>query len=178
VARHLFALLAVAGAAGFGASFVAGTRADGPPPAAARIPPIPVVQTLAGSRCPIPARARAAFVDAAAETQLPLALLTAVGQVESQLSPRAQAAGSVRGVLLGPDGRAALEARARAAAQAVLAGARYLRAQFDRFRSSDRALAAYSAGARAAARSRAEASETLTYVADVSAIWRGLAGCG
>jgi soluble lytic murein transglycosylase-like protein len=61
----------------------------------------------------------------------------------------------------------------------VLAGARYLRLQFDRFKSSDLALAAYNAGPSAVATAGgAPSGETLTYVADVTAVWRALAGCG
>lgn len=52
----------------------------------------------------------------------------------------------------------------------VLAGARYLQTLFKRFASSERALAAYNASA-------ATREETLTYVADVTSVWRSLAGC-
>jgi len=50
---------------------------------------------------------------------------------------------------------------------------------FDRFASYELALAAYDAGPTAAANAGgAPTGETLTYVADVTALWRSLAGCG
>jgi soluble lytic murein transglycosylase-like protein len=119
-------------------------------PSAARIPAIPSVEVFAGTRCPIPPRLRNAFVDASAETDLPLALLTAVAQVEARSAPTAD----------------------------LLAGARYLRSQFDRFQSSNLALAAYHAGPSAVGGSGVPPTDTLTYVADVTAVWRALAGCG
>jgi hypothetical protein len=117
-------------------------------PAAARIPGIPAIEASAGTRCPIPQRLRAAFVDASAETELPLALLTAVAQLESPSRRHTD----------------------------VLAGARYLRAQFERFHSTELALAAYHAEPSAVGDSTA--GDSLTYVADVTAVWRALAGCG
>jgi soluble lytic murein transglycosylase-like protein len=60
----------------------------------------------------------------------------------------------------------------------VRGGARYLRALLDRFGSTDLALAAYNAGPTVVARTgRAPSGETLTYVANVTARWRALAGC-
>jgi Transglycosylase SLT domain len=60
----------------------------------------------------------------------------------------------------------------------VLAGARYLRQLLDRFESRDLALAAYNAGAAAVERSGgAPSGETITYVANVTAVWRSLRGC-
>ena len=77
-----------------------------------------------------------------------------------------------------PRTAAELELDAEHLTQNVLAGARYLRLQFDRFPSSDLALAAYNAGPTAAANAGgAPSGETLTYVADVTSIWRSLAGC-
>lgn len=146
---RVFSLLVVAAAAGAAAELVANSGADEPPPAA-HIPAIPVVEDVAGARCPIPERLRAAFVEASAVTALPLALLTAVGQVASPST----------------------------APQSVLGGARYLRAQFDRFGSSDLALAAYAQGPAVTEAGRTPSGETLTYVADVTAVWRALAGCG
>jgi soluble lytic murein transglycosylase-like protein len=149
-ALRLFALLAVASAAGVGAALVSRAQAV-EPPVVARIPAIPSVDALASTRCPIPPRLRDAFVDASAETELPLALLTAVAQVEPRSSPSAN----------------------------VLTGARYLRSQFDRFRSSNLALAAYHAGPSAVGTNEGTPrDDTLTYVADVTAVWRALAGCG
>jgi soluble lytic murein transglycosylase-like protein len=60
----------------------------------------------------------------------------------------------------------------------VLAGARYLRLLFDRFRSSDLALAAYNAGPTAVERAGgAPSAATLTYVANATDLWRELQGC-
>jgi soluble lytic murein transglycosylase-like protein len=117
-------------------------------PTAARLPAIPAIEASAGTRCPIPQRLRAAFVEASAETDLPLALLTAVAQMESPSRRHAD----------------------------VLAGARYLRSRFERFHSNELALAAYHAEPSVVGDSTA--GDTLTYVADVTAVWRALAGCG
>lgn len=146
---RVLTLLVLAAAAGVAAELLANSGGDESPPAA-HIPAIPVVESVSGTQCPIPERLRAAFVEASSETQLPLALLTAVGQVASP-SP---------------------------APQSVLGGARYLRAQFDRFGSRDLALAAYAQGPAIAEARRSPSGETLTYVADVTAVWRALAGCG
>jgi hypothetical protein len=149
VLGRIVSLLVVAAAAGFVANWSANGRAeDAPPPA--RIPPIPVVENGSSTRCPIPARQRGAFVEASSETGLPLALLTAVGQVGSPSTAPVN----------------------------VQDGARYLRAQFDRFGSSDLALAAYAQGPARTAADLSTSGETLTYVADVRAVWRALAGCG
>lgn len=146
---RILALLVLAAAAGVAAELLAESRAD-ESASVARIPSIPPVESAVATRCPIPERLRAAFVEASSETELPLALLTAVGQVSSQSR----------------------------APQSVRDGARYLRAQFDRFGSRELALAAYADGP-AVTKSGAEPSgETLTYVADVTAVWRALAGCG
>ena len=60
----------------------------------------------------------------------------------------------------------------------VLAGARYLRLLFDRFKSSDLALAAYNAGPTAVERAGgAPSAATLRYVANATGIWRELQGC-
>jgi soluble lytic murein transglycosylase-like protein len=149
VGWRLLALLALAGAAGFGAHLVSNAQ-EVEPAEAARIPAIPAVGAAAGTRCPIPQRLRAAFVEASAETELPLALLTAVAQVESRSHG---------------DGN-------------VLDGAKYLRAQLDRYQSTDRALAAYDAGPSAVENVGAPTSDALTFVADVTSVWRALAGCG
>jgi hypothetical protein len=141
VLGRVVSLLLIAVFAGVGAELFANAGAE-EPPAAARLPAIPVLDVVSGTRCPIPPRLRAAFVDASTETRLPLALLTAVAQVDSRST----------------------------APESVLGGARYLRAQLDRFGTTDRALAAYAG--------RAPSGETLTYVADVRAVWRALAGCG
>jgi len=176
--RRLSALLAVACAAGTGAGFVSSAQAE-KTPAVARIPAIPVVQVVSSNRCPIPQQFRGAFVLAARETHLPLALLTAVARVESEFQPGALSVAGARGLLqVMPTTAQELNLDADHPTENVLAGARYLRLQFDRFRSSDLALAAYNAGPTAVHEAGgAPSDETLTYVADVTAIWRSLAGC-
>jgi peptidoglycan DL-endopeptidase CwlO len=177
--RRLLALLAVACVAGTAAGVVSNAAANKVPVRAARIPAIPVA-TSSGPRCPVPDVWRPAFVDAAHETRLPLALLTAVASVESQFQPHARSKAGARGLLqVMPTTAQELNLDADHPEQNVLAGARYLRLMFDRFRSSDLALAAYNAGPTAVERADGIPSEeTLTYVADVTAIWRSLAGCG
>jgi peptidoglycan DL-endopeptidase CwlO len=178
VARRLASLLVIALACGLGAVTVSNARAGKPEPPVAHIPPIPVT-AASGPRCPIPARFRRAFVDAAYETRLPLALLTAVARVESEFQPGATSSAGARGLLqVMPTTAAELELDVEHPTQNVLAGARYLRRQFDHFPSSDLALAAYNAGPTAVSDTGgAPSDETLTYVADVTSIWRSLAGC-
>jgi soluble lytic murein transglycosylase-like protein len=178
VAWRLASLLVIALACGLGAITVSSARALKPPAPAAHIPAIPAT-TSAGPRCPIPMGFRQAFLTAARETRLPLSLLTAVARVESEFQPGAISSAGARGLLqVMPTTAAELELDAAPPTQNVLAGARYLRLQFDRFPSSDLALAAYNAGPAAVAHAGgAPGDETLTYVADVTSIWRSLAGC-
>ena len=173
---RVVALFVVACAAGAGAHFV--TAHTGDTVVAARIPAIPVADTE-GTQCPIPAPFRAAFATAAQETDLPLGLLTAVARIESEFEPHARSAAGARGLLqVMPTTASSLRLRAERPDEHVLAGARYLRALLDRFGSSDLALAAYNAGPTAvAAAGGAPTGETLTYVADVTLVWRSLAGC-
>lgn len=85
-------------------------------------------------------------------TRLPLSLLTAVARVESQFQPGATSSAGARGPLqVMPKVAAELELDVERPTQNVLAGARYLRLQFDHFPSSDLALAAYTAGPTAVA---------------------------
>lgn len=171
-------LLILACAAGAAAVTVSNGRTQQTPVAVAHIPPIPATYST-GPRCPIPQRFRPAFVAAARETRLPLALLTAVARVESEFREDAISSAGARGLLqVMPTTARELELDAGLPAENVLAGARYLRLQFDRFRSSDLALSAYNAGPSAVAGAgRAPSGETLTYVADVTSVWRSLAGC-
>jgi soluble lytic murein transglycosylase-like protein len=106
-------------------------------------------------------------------------LLTAVARVESEFQPEATSSVGARGLLqVMPTTAAELELGVEHPTQNVLAGARYLRLQFDHFSSSDLALAAYNAGPTAVSNAGgAPGDETLTYVADVTSIWRSLAGC-
>jgi soluble lytic murein transglycosylase-like protein len=60
----------------------------------------------------------------------------------------------------------------------VLAGARYLRLLLERFNSPDLALAAYNAGPTAVEQyGGAPTQATMTYVANVTAVWRSLRSC-
>jgi hypothetical protein len=149
VVGRIVSLLILAVVAGAAANSFA-TVGDEAEPLRARVPPIPVVDLVAGTRCPIPPHLRAQFVEASTDTGLPLALLTAVGQVGAPSTAPASVPG----------------------------GARYLRAQIDRFGSSDLGLAAYAQGPDLIEANGGPSGETLTYVADVRAVWRGLAGCG
>ena len=175
--RRLLALLAIAAVSGAAAGFVSSAQAEAPV-TAARIPAIPLAAAR-GRQCPIPLLWRPAFVDAARETRLPLALLTAVARVESQFHAYARSEAGARGLLqVMPTTAKELELDADHPEQNVLAGARYLRLMFNRFPSSDLALAAYNAGPSAVQTAGgAPSDETLTYVADVTAIWRSLAAC-
>ena len=129
--------------------------------------------------CPLPARYRQAFASAARDTDLPLALLVSVAQVESNLDQEATSAAGAQGLLqVMPPTAAALQLDADRPESNVLAGARYLKLMMDRFRSTDLALAAYNAGPTAVDRYRgAPSGETLTYVANVNRLWQRLQGC-
>jgi soluble lytic murein transglycosylase-like protein len=178
LARRLVALLLIACACGAAAVTVSNARAGKPSVRATHIPAIPAT-TAVGNRCPIPAAFRQAFVYAAGDTRLPLALLTAVARVESQFQQHARSSQGAHGLLqVMPTTASELKLDSSLPGENVLAGARYLRLQFDRFPSSDLALAAYNAGPTAVASAGgAPSEETLTYVADVTSIWRSLAGC-
>lgn len=175
--RRILALLVVAACSGAGAAAVAAARAERP--AAARIPSIPVVKAAAADQCPIPAKFRPAFLAAAKDTGLPLALLTSVAQVESRFRPRAMSSAGAQGLLqLMPTTAAELKLDAQDPTSNVLAGARYLQRLLLRFNSSDLALAAYNAGPTAVARAGAAPNnETARYVANVTNTWRLLHGC-
>ena len=174
--RRLSALLLVAAVSGILAATVA--DAKGRTPAAARIPAIPNLPEVANS-CPVPAQYRRAFEAAARDTDLPLALLVAVGQVESNLRADARSSSDARGLLqVLPSTAADLELDADRPESNVLAGARYLRLLLDRYHSPDLALAAYNAGPTAVTKyAGAPTGATITYVANVTDLWRKLRGC-
>ena len=129
--------------------------------------------------CPLPARYRGAFELAARQTALPLPLLVAVARVESRVDQSVESSRGARGLLqVLPSTASALGLDASRARTNVLAGARYLRQLLERFQSADLALAAYNAGPTAVGRSGgAPSGETMTYVANVTAVWRSLRGC-
>lgn len=174
---RLFGLLLVAAGCSWLAAAVAAATAEQPAP---RPTPKPTpIAKRSESPCPLPKRFRPAFERAARDTSLPLALLVAVARVESNLRERARSDSGARGLLQ------VMPATARELAldpnhppSNVLAGARYLRLMLDRFHSTDLALAAYNAGPTAVARAGgAPSAETLTYVANVTRLWRRLHGC-
>ena len=175
--RRLFALFVVAAVSGTLAGTVA--NAKGRAPAAARIPAIPQAREVAANLCPVPDAFRRAFEAAAHDTDLPLAMLVAVGQVESNLTPDARSGADARGLLqVLPSTASSLKLDVDRPESNVLAGARYLRILLDRFDSPDLALAAYNAGPTVVAdHGGAPTGATMTYVANVTAIWRELRGC-
>ena len=146
--------------------------------AAPHIPALPA-SSARTSQCPLPDVYRGAFLDASNDTGLPLGLLVAVAQVESNFRPDARSGADARGLLqVLPTTAAELRLDADLPRTNVLAGARYLRLLLDRFHSADLALAAYNAGPTAvAAAGGAPTKQTLTYVADVTRRWRALAAC-
>jgi soluble lytic murein transglycosylase-like protein len=176
VTRRLVGLLVVA-VAGASAAALGGSPTPGDA-TAARLPPLPRADPD-GPECPLPRRYRAAFEAAARDTNLPLALLVSVGQVESKLRQQARSPAGARGLLqVMPTTAASLELDPDAAASNVMAGARYLQLLLRRFDAADLALAAYNAGPTSVAEfGGAPSQETLTYVANVNDRWRALHGC-
>jgi len=175
--RRLLALFVVASISGTVAGTVA--SATGRPDATgARIPPLPALREVA-NLCPVPQLYRPAFTRAAHDTGLPLAMLVAVGQVESNLTADARSSADARGLLqVLPSTAAELKLNAEVPASNVLAGARYLQQLLGQFHSTDLALAAYNAGPTAVAEAGgAPTTETVEYVANVTTLWRELRGC-
>lgn len=175
--RRLLALLVVTLISGTVAGTVAGAKGRRDT-LSARIPPLPALREVADA-CPVPAAYRPAFVRAARDTGLPLAMLVAVGQVESNLRADARSSADARGLLqVLPSTAAMLRLDADRPGSNVLAGARYLRQLMDRFQSPDLALAAYNAGPTAVAEAGgAPTQATWEYVTRVTALWRDLRGC-
>jgi soluble lytic murein transglycosylase-like protein len=174
--RRLLALLMVALVSGTVAGTVA--SAKGRLEVGPRIPALPKLQEVANI-CPVPSLYRPAFARAAHDTGLPLAMLVAVGQVESNLKADARSSADARGLLqVLPSTAAELRLNADLPASNVLAGARYLEQLLRRFHSTDFALAAYNAGPTAVSEAGgAPTNETVQYVANVTALWRELNGC-
>src|SRR5438128_10363182 len=94
---RLLTLLVVAVVSGVIAGYVGNATAGKTP----RRPLLGVFQPALARpvTCPVPEQFRAAFVSAAEETNLPLALLVAVAQVESQLQPNARSTAGAHGLL-------------------------------------------------------------------------------
>jgi soluble lytic murein transglycosylase-like protein len=178
--RHrLIALLVVALLSGVGAATSARGGKSGPSLRAPRIPALPRKGVTAADLCPIPVAFRPAFVRAARDTGFQLSMLVAVAEEESRFQPDARSAADARGLLqVMPTTAASLNLNVDDPASNVLAGARYLKLLLDRYQSTDLALAAYNAGPTAVDRAGGAPSDmTLTYVANVQARWRALAGC-
>ena len=174
--RRLLALLVVALVSGTVAGTVA--SAKGRLFVTARIPALPKLREVANI-CPLPPQYRPAFARAAHDTGLPLPMLVAVGQVESNLRVDARSSADARGLLqVLPSTAAELRLNADLPASNVLAGARYLEQLLEQFHSTDLALAAYNAGPTAVAEAGgAPSDETVQYVANVTGLWRELRGC-
>ena len=174
--RRLLALLVVALVSGTVAGTVA--SAKGRLIVTARIPALPKLREVANI-CPVPPQYRPAFARAAHDTGLPLPMLVAVGQVESNLRVDARSSADARGLLqVLPSTAAGLRLNANLPASNVLAGARYLEQLLEQFHSTDLALAAYNAGPTAVVEAGgAPTDETVQYVANVTGLWRELRGC-
>ena len=177
MAMRLLSLLVIACVCGAGAVTVSNARATARVPAA-YIPAIPAASPI-GTRCPVPQEFRQAFLYAAKDTRLPLALLTAVARVESEFRPHARSNVGAHGLLqVMPTTAAELKLDTSLPTENVLAGARYLRQMLDRFGSTELAFAAYNAGPTAVERAGAAPNEeTIAYVGRVTAEWRKLVGC-
>jgi soluble lytic murein transglycosylase-like protein len=173
VGPRLVVLLFVAIVSGVTAGFVGNATAGHDHRAAFRPPQLVIGQ------CPIPAEFRSAFERASAESQLPLALLTAVANVESEFRPEARSTAGAHGLLqILPSTAKELKIDTSTPDQNVLAGARYLRMLIDRFESTELALAAYNAGPTAVEKAGGAPNKaSITYVHEVMHHWRSLNGC-
>jgi len=129
--------------------------------------------------CSLPGRFRAAFERASEKTDIPLSVLVAMAQVESNFQPDAVSHAGARGLLqVLPSTAQELKIDLGGSDADVLAGARYLKRMLDRFDSLELALAAYNAGPTAVAKAgHAPTAETRTYVGKVLARWQQLANC-
>jgi soluble lytic murein transglycosylase-like protein len=174
---RVFGLFLVAVACAWLAAAVAKAGTERPVVVAAK--PVAVVHERSAVLCPLPKRFRAAFERAKRDTGLPLALLTAVAQVESNLRHKARSHAGARGLLqVMPVTARELALDPDHPPSNILAGARYLRLMLERFHSTDLALAAYNAGPTAVTKAGgAPSAEVLTYVANVTRLWRRLQGC-
>ena len=170
---RLVALLFVAVSSGVVAGFV-GQATAGKTRGAAVVAPRVVY-----GPCPIPAEFRAAFERASRATHLPLALLAAVANVESEFRPDARSAAGAHGLLqVLPSTAKELKLDTSTPEKNVLAGARYLRMLVDRFSATELALAAYNAGPTAVAKAGGAPNEaSIAYVNEVMRLWKSLNGC-
>jgi len=132
-----------------------------------------------GVGCPVPARFRTAFAQAASRTGVPASLLVATAYEESRMDPAARSEAGATGLLqLMPATARELRLDSDDPAVNVLAGARYLQQLLGHFGSVDLALAAYNAGPTAVERAGAAPSvSTLRYVANVERRAASLSVC-
>jgi len=99
------------------------------------------------TRCPLPSELRPGFEAAAERTGVPLALLVAIAEVESNLDPAARSSAGAQGLLqLMPATAREVRVDALHAPSNVLGGARYVRRMLQRFGRRDLAIAAYHSG--------------------------------
>jgi soluble lytic murein transglycosylase-like protein len=177
--KRLTALLAVALVAGVVAGLIAQATASRPALLHRLITEPKRPPSYEAGPCPLPASLRPAFERAALDTALPLSMLVAVGKVESNLKTDARSSAGARGILqLLPATAAALQLNVDDPDANILGGARYLRQMLDRFSSTDLALAAYNAGPTAVQEAGgAPTAGVQTYVANVTSVWRSIAGC-
>jgi soluble lytic murein transglycosylase-like protein len=173
VRPRLIVLLFVAIASGVAAGFVGAATAGKAKRSVFRPP------AYEFGRCPIPSRFRPAFVRASTESRLPLALLTAVANVESEFQPNARSTAGAHGLLqILPSTAEALKIDTSRPAENVRAGARYLRMLLDQFQSTELALAAYNAGPTAVEKAGGAPNHaSAQYVREVTRLWRSLNGC-
>ena len=137
-------------------------------------------RAAANKRCPLPERFRLAFELASEKSGVPLSLLVAVAQEESNFEPNAVSRAGALGLLqVLPSTAQELSIDLNSPSANVLADARYLRRTLDRFDDSVAlALAAYNAGPIAVERSGGSPTEeTRVYVDDVVQRWQNLVGC-
>jgi soluble lytic murein transglycosylase-like protein len=148
-------------------------------PAANALRPGPQMVVQSPMTCGVPQRFVPAFRAAAAETGLPLPLLSAVAWEESRMDPRARSQAGAEGLLQVLPTTAATVAVADNGPRAnVLAGARYLLQMLDRFGDLELALAAYNAGPTAVqAAGGAPTVATLRYAKNIEARAAVLSGC-
>ncbi len=155
------------------------TRASGPVLAIAATKSGVTGKTTPNRRCPLPKRFRADFESASEKSGVPLSLLAAVAQEESNFEPNAVSHAGALGLLqVLPSTARELEIDLNSPGANVLAGARYLRRMLDRFDSLELALAAYNAGPTAVEGAGGPPTEeTRVYVSEITQRWQKLAGC-
>src|SRR6478752_335608 len=128
---RLIVLLFVAIASGVAAGFVGSATAGHGSRTAFTSPKVVF------GMCSIPDDFRPAFVRAAGQSRLPLALLAAVASVESSFRPDERSTADAHGLLqVMPSTAKALNADTSTPDRNVLAGGRYLRLMIDRFKST------------------------------------------